>query len=239
MPPKSRPPQTLPSQQTGSGIIQLPPGTTTPFTAPSPNPIPALVMSPVLQKRIHDLLITSRQIESIARQLFKGQLSESQVAWQLESLEKRYQGLQEAVESELEGAWMGAGWLDSPSHLRDGETGHVDSGYTSSASGKGTRAPELKRKADEIGWDHQGMEKKKRKKKKKAEDDEWEIPLPAQPVGIPKAMIPLKPEEKERMLKWTWEKGYAVGGPEEVCLSPRGVTVLHPCAPGGVKRVSE
>ncbi|KAF1962676.1 hypothetical protein CC80DRAFT_499016 [Byssothecium circinans] len=99
----------LTSPPTQPHISTCPPSTHT-----VTNPLTTLLLSLPLAQNIHNLLLTSREIENLCRSQFTD-LDNEGVAASLErrrsDLEERYDHLREDVECELESAWVGAGFL--------------------------------------------------------------------------------------------------------------------------------
>jgi hypothetical protein len=195
--------------------------------SPSPQsqqPITALLLSLPLTQKIHAMLLTSRHIETLARRLFSGVLSEAEVARQMKSLEGRYEALQEAVEKELEGAWVTAGWL-APEIEADKNSG-TDSEDSGRLKGRKRAVGDSDGEATSSSHGRKDKKRKLEKKQRQIETD-WRFDSPPDPIGIPRALIPMARGDKERMLTWDWDyaRGRGVSG-RETCLSPKGQTVF-------------
>jgi hypothetical protein len=74
------------------------------------NPLTTLLLSYPLAQKIHQLILTSRQIEAICRGWFSGQKT-PEMERRISDLEYQYDGLRVEVECELEAAWVNAGYL--------------------------------------------------------------------------------------------------------------------------------
>ncbi|KAF2638674.1 hypothetical protein P280DRAFT_520122 [Massarina eburnea CBS 473.64] len=84
---------------------------TCPPPAPtSSNPVTTLLLSLPLAQRIHNLILTSREIEALWRGWFAGPRNED-MKRKMSDLEVKYDELVKSVEEELEGAWVDAGFL--------------------------------------------------------------------------------------------------------------------------------
>lgn len=77
------------------------------------NPLTTLLLSLPLAKKIHDLILTSREIEGICRGQFTDPAEgmERNLQQRMQRLEERYERLRTEVEYELERAWVSAGYL--------------------------------------------------------------------------------------------------------------------------------
>ncbi|ORY17520.1 hypothetical protein BCR34DRAFT_583664 [Clohesyomyces aquaticus] len=207
-------------------------------TFPSPTPLTALLLSLPLAQKIHNLLLTNRCIEVLARKLFRGDMREADVARQMESLEERYDLLREDVEAELEGAWVGAGFL--PPLVPAPEGTPMQRPVGGEDRGQETVDRSLKRKREEENDKRKGWPFKKARKSSKGrktvdakpvQESEWEFVKPPSPVGIQRAMIPLAGEESERLNRWNWIDAAKGSGERdravlEECVSPRGTVVF-------------
>jgi hypothetical protein len=195
----------------------------------------ALLLSLPLAQKIHRLLLTSRQIEWLARGLFSGGLSEREVAAQMSSLEFQYDNLREQVECELENAWVDAGFLpakvstfQAPSKTAKSKAPNPHDWHKPSY----TVEKDLKRKhqeEEESGRNKPSSKKGKKKRKviKRTESDVSECgmvpPTPLQPIGISHDMVPLGEEESSLMDSWSFSAALERGGAMDQCLvSPMG-----------------
>ena len=143
----------------------------------------------------------------------------------MQQLEGRYDQLQEAVEKEMDQAWVNAGWLNPFS-------ADADSGYTSTSSSNARQG--LKRKHDTRGDDTANKKNKKQKKYEAPQigsvvERTFQVELPCEPLGVPTYMVPLADVEMEELAAWTFQGGYERGGEDEICQSPRGTTVFNLC----------
>ncbi|KAF2870244.1 hypothetical protein BDV95DRAFT_608246 [Massariosphaeria phaeospora] len=210
-------------------------------------PLTTLMLSLPLAQKIHQLIVTSRQIESLARGLFEGQMSEAEVARYMQGLESRYETLREDVECELESAWVNAGFLPAATiptfpnfppasqfnftQQKAGNTDvYIDANYTVD------KALKRKREVEEEETSSNGSSSDERvSKKRKAGDvdeEDWSSWDPLQPIGIQQAMIPLPGPAKRKLKNWTFETGERKGqrkgrAKEEAsgsgwCVSPCG-----------------
>lgn len=204
------------------------------FTSPipaSPNqPLTTLLLSLPLARKIHYLILTSRQIESLTRGWFAGSIPLAEVERRMSALEAQYDSLREDVECELESAWVNAGFL--PADLTTFPTSsHVPgaaairpavpaTGILSASPTMTPAAPkDLKRKGDTAS----PRPAKKYKSKatglnatgvapilmhystdRSTDDERGSFALPSSPIGVRACMVPLSLGEKQRMKGFEW-----------------------------------
>ncbi|KAH7119803.1 hypothetical protein B0J11DRAFT_582307 [Dendryphion nanum] len=186
-----------------------------------PDPQPNLVLPAHLVYKIQTLLLISQKIEGLARSIINGYWGNDiqNISSQIDSLEGAYEVLRVDVESGLKRAWLNAGlvptdiptfppvanstarFLPNQDHrIRQGES--IDQ--------------ELKRKRDAAEVESKAKESNKRRRKNKSkktvvEDHDgegWVMPGMLQPLGVPKAAIPLKAGEKQNMRTWGWDRAW-------------------------------
>ncbi|KAF2472438.1 uncharacterized protein BDR25DRAFT_312973 [Lindgomyces ingoldianus] len=202
-------------------------------------PTTALLLSFPLAQEIHNMILTSRCIEVLARRLFRGDVSEEEAARKMSSLEEKYDVLREGVENELEVAWVEAGFLP-PTALtpRLSSSAMVKKDNMEGLRGRYMVDKSLKRKGE--GSEGKAVGRKARKRRKGGhvgeateveigrdcgEDDEWQYTEPLNPIGVQQVIIPLKGAQKKSMYGWNWREAKRVeerggmGGLRE-CVSP-------------------
>lgn len=164
------------------------------------------------------------------RGLFSGTIKEREIAQRMHIIEGTYNELREEVECELESVWVNAGLI--PANLPPYPvTNLFDKAYhviTANDDGH-TVDGELKRKREDRE-DNTGSHNRNGKKNKceiesqheSVDESTWVVPALLQPLGIPKASIPLASDEKRKLKNWGFEISWGCGGQAAVeVMSPR------------------
>jgi hypothetical protein len=194
---------------------------------PNEGRVPSLILSLPLAQKIHELILTSRRIQSIADGFFDGYLTQEQVARRMEVLEDQYDRLRDSVTGELETAWVRAGFLPAQMPTYPPASKFFQAAPVTHDWYYGKNTTEMTRKRSHQDDGDEGTPSKKTKKTKKVEKkasiEGWVQPTMLEPVGQSK---PMKVIEKKRLETWemgkAWGRGRVKSESEE--LSPKALT---------------
>lgn len=206
---------------------------------PPQKPATSLMLSLNLAQKIHQLLLASRQIETLTRGSFAGHYTEASVSRKLERVEDKYDGLLEEVEFELETVWINAGLLPASMPLFplvnrmhiavSAQPTPFHEPSISTKDGKDwtkdtyTVDKDLKRKREEEDEKKDNKQGRKKQQKKLAEVDVgWVQPDSVQPIGVQQAVMPLNWIDQKRLRGWSVAASWGRQRVQEEAVSPKG-----------------
>jgi hypothetical protein len=188
------------------------------------------MLSLPLAQKIHELILTSRRIQSVADGLFSGHLTEEQSANRMDVLVEDYDRLRDSIAGELETAWVAAGFLPAQmptyppaSNILQAAPDPYDLHPENDAAHNNLKRAWPEEEEEEQKQTKKRTKKRKLEKKASSPSEGWIQPATLAPVGLSK---PLKLREKRRLDVWDMRRAWGRGNAkiEPADMSPRGTT---------------
>lgn len=196
--------------------------------SPAQGAFTSLILSLRLANRIHELILTSRRIQALANLLYSGTVTSQQSKPAMDALVDSYDRLRESVVTELEGAWVAAGFLPAniPTYPPASEILGATIDRHDWNHGK-SNTNNLKRSLAEDGEEsnHTKNAKKMKVESKLPENITFSGGM-VEPCESVQDTYPLTPEEVYRIQKgWKWHKawGKGEGRRQSALVSPKTV----------------